>query len=49
VLPAQKSGLRGVLLRGPWGYVNEAHEDADRADVGIASLDELDSALRALL
>jgi HAD superfamily hydrolase (TIGR01549 family) len=49
VLPAQKAGLRGVLLRrGPWGYVNEGHPDANRADARITSLDELGGALNAL-
>ncbi len=42
VLPAQKAGLRGVLLRrGPWGYVNEDHPDAAQAQIRLASLDEL--------
>jgi HAD superfamily hydrolase (TIGR01549 family) len=46
VLPAKKAGLLGVLLRrGPWGYVNAEHEDADLADVRITSLNELESAL----
>lgn len=49
VLPAQKAGLRGVLLRrGPWGYVNERHPDADGADARISSLEELSEALDAL-
>jgi HAD superfamily hydrolase (TIGR01549 family) len=42
ILPAQKAGLLGVLLRrGPWGYVNEHHPDAARADVEITSLTAL--------
>ena len=42
ILPAQEAGIRGVLLRrGPWGYVNQEHPDASRADVRIGSLDEL--------
>jgi HAD superfamily hydrolase (TIGR01549 family) len=42
VLPAQKAGLHGVLLRrGPWGYVNEEHPDATQAQMRLTSLDEL--------
>src|SRR3954451_21309476 len=42
ILPAQKAGLRGVLLRrGPWGFVNEQHPHATHADARITSLDEL--------
>jgi len=49
ILPAQKAGLHGVLLRrGPWGYVNETHPDADHADARINSLEELDAALSGL-
>jgi HAD superfamily hydrolase (TIGR01662 family) len=46
VLPAQQAGLTGVLIRrGPWGFVNEAHPEADKADLRIASLNELQGAL----
>jgi HAD superfamily hydrolase (TIGR01662 family) len=46
ILPAQKAGLRGVLLRrGPWGYVNEHHPDAARADAEVTSLEALQLAL----
>ena len=49
VLPAQKAGLRGVLLRrGPWGYINDAHPDSAQASARIASLNDLGSALEAL-
>lgn len=49
VLPAQKAGLRGVLLRrGPWGYINDAHPDSAQASARIASLDDLGSAVEAL-
>jgi HAD superfamily hydrolase (TIGR01662 family) len=46
VLPAQRAGLTGVLIRrGPWGFVNEAHPDADQADLRITSLTELQQML----
>jgi HAD superfamily hydrolase (TIGR01549 family) len=46
VLPAQEAGLLGVVLRrGPWGYVNERHPDADRADLRVTTLSELADAL----
>jgi HAD superfamily hydrolase (TIGR01549 family) len=49
ILPAQKAGLRGVLLRrGPWGYVNELHPDADQADFRLASLGDLRQRIEAL-
>lgn len=49
VLPAQKVGLRGILLRrGPWGYVNEFHPDAERADARVTSLHELAGTLADL-
>jgi HAD superfamily hydrolase (TIGR01662 family) len=42
LLPAQKAGLHGVLIRrGPWGFVNEAHPDAVHADARITSLSDL--------
>lgn len=46
VLPAQKAGLLGVLLRrGPWGFVNEEHPDARCADLRLDGLGNLPSAL----
>lgn len=46
VLPAQQAGLTGVLIRrGPWGFVNEEHSDADEADLRITSLADLREAL----
>lgn len=48
VLPAQQAGFAGVLIRrGPWGFVNEAHPDAGKADLRITSLTELPDALAA--
>jgi HAD superfamily hydrolase (TIGR01549 family) len=48
VLPAQQAGLTGVLIRrGPWGFVNESHPDADEAALRITSLAELQDALAA--
>lgn len=48
VLPAQQAGLAGVLIRrGPWGFVNESHPDADKAALRITSLAELQDALAA--
>jgi HAD superfamily hydrolase (TIGR01549 family) len=42
ILPAQKAGLFGVLMRrGPWGFVNERHPDATYADARISSLGDL--------
>jgi HAD superfamily hydrolase (TIGR01549 family) len=46
ILPAQKAGLRGVLMRrGPWGFVNEDHPDTKHADARITSLGELQRAI----
>ena len=46
ILPAQKAGMYGVLLRrGPWGFVNEQHPDAIHAAARITSLDELQRAI----
>ena len=48
VMPAQQAGLAGVLIRrGPWGFVNEAHPESDKADLRITSLTELQGALGA--
>jgi FMN phosphatase YigB (HAD superfamily) len=42
ILPAQKAGLSGALLRrGPWGFVNDLHPDAKAADLRICSLHDL--------
>lgn len=49
ILPAQKAGIRGVLLRrGPWGYINEAHPDAAQANARVTSLDGLPQILALL-
>jgi HAD superfamily hydrolase (TIGR01549 family) len=42
ILPAVRAGLKTVFIRrGPWGYLHESYPDIGRADVRIASLDEL--------
>lgn len=48
VLPAQRSGMTGVLLRrGPWGFRDAVSREAAGADVRIDGLDELPGVLRA--
>jgi HAD superfamily hydrolase (TIGR01509 family) len=48
VLPAQRSGMTGVLLRrGPWGFRDAASQAATGADLRIDGLDELAGVLRA--
>lgn len=49
VLPAKAAGMVSVFLRrGPWGYVHSAWPEAARADLRIATLAELPSALASL-
>jgi HAD superfamily hydrolase (TIGR01662 family) len=49
VLPAQAAGLTGVLLkRGPWGFVNEHHPEADQASIRIDSLAQLQTEIESL-
>jgi HAD superfamily hydrolase (TIGR01662 family) len=49
VLPAQESGLVGVLLRrGPWGFVNDGATLAAKADAHITTLTELLPTLKRL-
>jgi HAD superfamily hydrolase (TIGR01549 family) len=49
ILPAQKAGLRGVLLRrGPWANINEQRVEANQAAGRIASLEELPRLLEQL-
>jgi HAD superfamily hydrolase (TIGR01662 family) len=46
VLPALAAGLETVLVqRGPWGYVQAADKDVNRAHLRVQSLSELPSAL----
>lgn len=48
VLPAQRQGMTGVLLRrGPWGFRDAASPAAVEADLRVDSLDELADALRS--
>jgi FMN phosphatase YigB (HAD superfamily) len=48
VLPAQRLGMTGVLLRrGPWGFRDAASPAANEADIRIDSLDELPETLRS--
>ena len=49
VLPAAAAGMITALLRrGPWGLVQAAWPEAQRADIRLDSLDELLPALHAL-
>jgi HAD superfamily hydrolase (TIGR01549 family) len=49
VLPAQRAGMIAVFLRrGPWGVIQAAWPDAARADLRLASLDELPDAFSRL-
>jgi FMN phosphatase YigB (HAD superfamily) len=42
VLPAQRAGMKSVLLRrGPWGFRDAAAEGAAAADLRLDGLDEL--------
>jgi FMN phosphatase YigB (HAD superfamily) len=42
VLPAQRAGMKGVLMRrGPWGFRDAASEGAAAADLRVDGLDEL--------
>jgi HAD superfamily hydrolase (TIGR01549 family) len=48
VLPAQRCGMTGVLLRrGPWGFRDAASPAAIEADVRVDGLEELADALRS--
>lgn len=49
VLPAQDAGLVGVLLtRGPWGFINQQHPQADKADLRIDTLSDLRTRIDSL-
>jgi HAD superfamily hydrolase (TIGR01549 family) len=49
VLPAQKAGVRGVLLRrGPWAHINDQRVEANQAAGRIESLEELPQMLEQL-
>ena len=49
VAPAAAAGMLAVFLRrGPWGYLQASHPDADRALIRLDGLDALPEALRSI-
>ena len=49
IRPALDAGMVAVFIRrGPWGYIHATHPEVTRAQVRIASLDELPERLTLL-